>query len=248
MHANIKRFRAFQRRLWDHPLHWGATCLRLGIGAAALVAIVVLGYLWGEHIPQVEAFIDSLGMWGPAIFILIFIAAMPLFVPNAPFAIAAGALFGLFWGTVYIVVAGLIAELIIFSSGHRLLRGRVERWLSRHPKLLALRSALTAKPIRFMVLLRLSPIPFAPICYMLSTTRVSYRDYLIGFIGYIPGNFVTVYFGFVAKHVAKAIGGAPDLSTWKIVLAVVTLVATVILVSYISHAAKKALATDVDEE
>jgi uncharacterized membrane protein YdjX (TVP38/TMEM64 family) len=173
MHAIIKRYRGYRRRLWDHPLHWGATLLRLGIGAAALALIIVLGLLWGEHIPQVEAFIDSLGAWGPAIFMLIFVATMPFFVPNAPFAIAAGALFGLFWGTVYIVVAGLIAELIIFSSGHRLLRGHVERWLARHPKLLALRGALTAKPIRFMILLRLSPIPFAPICYMLSTTRVS---------------------------------------------------------------------------
>lgn len=201
----------------------------------------MLGWLWGEHIPQVEAFIGSLGIWGPIIFIALFIGTMPFFVPNAPFAMAAGALFGLWWGTVYILVAGLVAELIIFSSGHRFLRGRVEKTLKKHPKLFALRSALTEKPIRFMILLRLSPIPFTPICYMLSTTRVSYRDYIIGYLGYVPGNFITVYFGFVAKHVAKAAGGADDLSRGKLIIAVVTLIATAMLVTYVSHAAKKAL-------
>ena len=241
MYALRDRIHAFRQRVWEHPVHWRVFALRLSIGAVALALMIVLGWFWGQHIPAVESFIAGLGIWGPVIFITLFVITMPFFVPNAPFAMAAGALFGLLWGTVYIVIAGLVAELIIFTGGHRLLRGHVERVLSKHPKLLALRGALTEQPIRFMVLLRLSPIPFTPICYLLSTTRVSYRNYIIGYVGYIPGNFVTVYFGFVAKHVAKMAGGADDLSTTKIIIAIVTLIATAILVTYISHAAKKAL-------
>jgi uncharacterized membrane protein YdjX (TVP38/TMEM64 family) len=246
MRTAVKRIYGYGKKLWDHPVHWRVTLLHLAIFVAILAALIGLGYYWGEYIPQMEDFIGSLGIWGPVIFIALFIATMPFFVPNVPFALAAGALFGLWWGTVYIVIAGLAAELMLFTAGHRFLRGRVESWLAKHPKLLALRSALTEKPIRFMVLLRLSPIPFTPICYMLSTTRVSYRDYIIGYMGYIPGNFLTVYFGFVAKHVVKAAGGADDVSTWKIVLAVVTLIATVILVTYVSHAARKALKVQVE--
>ncbi len=245
MRAIVEKIYGYGKRLWDHPVHWRVTMLHLAIFAAVLAVLIALGYFWGEYVPQLEAFIGSLGIWGPVIFITLFIITMPFFVPNVPFALVAGALFGLWWGTVYIVVAGLVAELMIFTAGHKFLRGRVESWLARHPKFLALRSALTENPIRFMVLLRLSPIPFTPICYMLSSTRVSYRDYIIGYMGYIPGNFLTVYFGFVAKHVVKAAGGADDVSTWKIVLAVVTLIATVILVSYVSHAARKALNAQV---
>lgn len=241
MQRVLNYIRGLRKKLWDHPVHWRVTLVRMGVGALALAAIVALGWEWGDHIPEVEAFIARLGIWAPIIFIVLFIVTMPFFIPNAPFAMAAGALFGLLWGTVYIVIAGLVAELIIFSSGHRFLRGRVERVLAKHPKLMALRGALTERPKRFMILLRLSPIPFTPICYMLSTTRVSYRDYIIGYAGYIPGNFVTVYFGFVAKHVAKVAGGAEDLSPLKIVIAVVTLIATAILVTYVSHAAKRAL-------
>ena len=188
-----------------------------------------------------EAFIAHIGIWGPVIFILLFVLLMPLFVPNAGFAMVAGALFGLWWGTVYIVIAGLISELTIFTGGHRLLRDRVEEWLKGYPKLMALRGALTKKPIRLMILLRLSPLPFTPICYMMSTTRVSYRDYLIGFVGFIPGNFVTVYFGYVAKHVAKAAGGSDDISSGKLILAVVGLLASIILVTYISRVAKRTI-------
>jgi uncharacterized membrane protein YdjX (TVP38/TMEM64 family) len=241
MHRIIRDIHAFRHRLWSHPIHWWVTFVRLGVGALALAAIIALGWVWGQHIPEVEAFIARLGIWGPTIFIILFVVTMPLLVPNAPFALAAGALFGLWWGTAYIVVAGLIAELIIFTGGHLFLRGSVEKTLAKHPRLMALRSALTEQPIRFMILLRLSPFPFSPICYMLSTTRVSYRDYIIGYVGYIPGNFVTVYFGFVAKHMAKIAGGAEDVSTIKIVIPVVTLIATAILITYVSHAAKKAL-------
>lgn len=228
-------------RVWTNTHHWRAILLRLGVIAVLLAAICVLGYLWGQHVPQVEAFIGSLGYWGPVIFILLFIMTMPLFVPNAGFAIAAGALFGLWWGTVYIVIAGLISEMMIFTGGHIWLRGRVEKWLQKYPKMIALRSALTERPIKLMILLRLSPLPFTPICYMMSTTRVTYRDYLIGFIGYIPGNFATVYFGFVAKHVAKAAGGADDLSRGKLIIAIVGLVATIVLVTWVSRTAKKAI-------
>ncbi len=230
-----------RHHIWDHPIHWHALLLRLAVGGALLAGIIALGVLWGEHIPQVEAFIARIGPWGPILFILLFILLMPLFVPNAGFAMAAGTLFGLWWGTVYIIIAGLAAELILFSTGRRFFRAPVERWLTKHSKLIAIRRALMRKPIRLMILLRLSPLPFTPICYMMSTTRVSYRDYLIGFIGYIPGNFVTVYFGFVAKHLAKAAGHADDLSTPKLVIAVVGLIATVVLVTWISHTAKRAI-------
>jgi uncharacterized membrane protein YdjX (TVP38/TMEM64 family) len=228
-------------RLWNHPIHWRALLIRLWITSAVLAAIVFLGYYWGQHIPAVEAFISGLGIWGPIIFILLFVALMPFFVPNAGFAIVAGALFGLWWGSVIIIIAGLISELSIFTAGHRFLRGHVENVLCKHTKLLAIRSALTKKPIRLMILMRLSPLPFTPICYMLSTTRISYRDYIIGYLGYIPGNVVTVYFGVVAKHMAKIAGGAESISVQKMVLALAALLASIALITYVSHISRKAI-------
>ena len=72
-------------------------------------------------------------------------------------------------------------------------------------------------------------------------TKMTNRDYIIGYLGFIPGNFVTVYFGMVAQHVAKVAANVDDLSPPKLIIAVLGLIATVILVTYISRAAKKAI-------
>jgi uncharacterized membrane protein YdjX (TVP38/TMEM64 family) len=244
-------FRSLYRlseKVWNHPVHWRMAIIKLIIGAIVLTGLVLLGKLWGQHIPEVERYISGLGLWGPVIFTILFIALMPFFVPNASFALIAGALFGLWWGTVIVVIAGLISELVLFSLGHKVLRARVDYTLKQYPKLLAIRKALIKKPIKLMILLRLSPIPFTPICYLLSTTRISYRKYILGYVGFIPGNFVTVYFGFVAKHVAKMAGKSDNISPPELAIAIIGLVACILLITYISHAAKQAIAEVQAEE
>lgn len=244
----FRKLYKLSEKVWNHPVHWRVAITKLIIGVIVLTGLVLLGRLWGQHIPGVERFISGLGLWGPIIFTLLFIALMPFFVPNASFALIAGALFGLWWGTLIVVIAGLISELILFSLGHRVLRERVNNTLGQYPKLLAIRKAVTKKPIKLMILLRLSPIPFTPICYLLSTTKISYRKYIMGYIGFIPGNFVTVYFGFVAKHVAKMAGKSDNISSPELAIAIIGLVACVLLITYISHAAKQAIAEVQAEE
>ena len=244
----FRRLYKLSEKIWNHPIHWRVAITRLVIFAIVLAGLIMLGRLWGDHIPQVERFIAGLGLWGPVIFTLLFIALMPFFVPNASFALIAGALFGLWWGTVIVVIAGLISELVLFSLGHKVLRDRVNYTLKQYPKLLAIKKALIKKPIKLMILLRLSPIPFTPICYLLSTTKITYRKYIMGYIGFIPGNFVTVYFGFVAKHVAKMAGKSDNISPAELAIAIIGLVACIILITYISHAAKQAIAEEQAEE
>ncbi len=238
----FRKFYTLSEKIWNHPVHWRVAITKLIIGAITLTGLVLLGRLWGQHIPEVEHFISGLGLWGPIIFTLLFIALMPFFVPNASFALIAGALFGLWWGTLIVVIAGLISELVLFSLGHKVLRERVNNTLQQYPKLLAIRKAITKKPIKLMILLRLSPIPFTPICYLLSTTRISYRKYIMGYVGFIPGNFVTVYFGFVAKHVVKMAGKSDNISPPELAIAIIGLIACIILITYTSHAAKQAIA------
>lgn len=63
--------------------------------------------------------IAALGLWGPfAIIALMILAIMVSPLPSAPIAVAAGAAYGHFWGTAYVLVgaeAGAIAA--FFSHG-----------------------------------------------------------------------------------------------------------------------------------
>ena len=52
-------------------------------------------YLEKEHLRQVIA---AYGIWGPVVYVLIWIAAPPLFLPGLPIGLAGGIIFGLFGG------------------------------------------------------------------------------------------------------------------------------------------------------
>ncbi len=177
---------------------------------AALLAVgglfLLFHFVLEPVMPQVEDFVAKLGAWGPVLFLAIFLIGTSLFVPESLLAIAAGAIFGLWMGLVWIVVAGTIAAVFMFVVGRHFLRSRVESSLKEHPKVRAVDAAASSAGFRLMVLLRLSPLNYTLLCYLLAVSRARFRPYLLACLGMFPGNFSTVYIGFAAKH-------ASDLAT-----------------------------------
>lgn len=174
-------------------------------GAALLVVaalFLLFHYLLEPYMPEVEAFVTRLGVWGPVLFVGIFLLGTSIFVPESLFAIAAGAIFGLWMGLVWVVIAGTIAALVMFVIGRHFLRDRVESILKQHPKVRAVDAAASSAGFRLMVLLRLSPLNYTLLCYLLAVSRARFRPYLLACLGMFPGNFSTIYIGFAAKHAA----------------------------------------------
>ena len=66
---------------------------------AALIAILVLARVFGigEKLGALRGWIESLGPWGPLVFLLIYIAAVVAALPGAAITVAAGALSGRWW-------------------------------------------------------------------------------------------------------------------------------------------------------
>lgn len=114
------------------------THLRIA-GAALLVALLVGGYLAFVTDPElqnllrpesVRAWFDDLGPWGPAALVGAMALAIVFSpVPSAPLALAAGALYGHTWGTVYSVAGAEIGALIAFGLARVLGRPFVARIL-----------------------------------------------------------------------------------------------------------------------
>ena len=128
--------------------------------------------------------------------------ATSLFFPESVLAIAAGTIFGLWWGLLWVVVAGTVTAVAIFWLGGRVLRKPVTRILSRHPKINAIDDAASSSGLKLIFLLRLAPLNYTLLCWLLSVSRVRFRTYLISCLGMFPGNFSTVYLGFAARHTA----------------------------------------------
>jgi uncharacterized membrane protein YdjX (TVP38/TMEM64 family) len=213
----------------------------LAIGAAG--AVIVLARSIGQQLPAAVAWIDSLGFWGPLIFVLLYAAATVLFVPGALLTVAGGAIFGLLEGTVVVFGAAMLGSGLAFLSGRYVARSWIESRLRDSEKFAAIDHAVGQQGLKIVFLLRLSPIiPFNLINYALGLTRISFRDYMLAGFGMLPGTLLYVYYGRVIGDVALLAGGeTAERGTAYYVVTAVGLAATIAVTTIVTRIARRAL-------
>ena len=96
--------------------------------------------------------------------------------------------------------------------------------------------------LKIMFLLRLTPLPFAPLSYALARTRVSFVAYFVACTGMFLTNFVSVYSGFVARHLGKLTSGSGQLSSLHYLGMFAMLLFSIVLTVIIARVARKAIA------
>jgi uncharacterized membrane protein YdjX (TVP38/TMEM64 family) len=180
--------------------------------------------------------VAGLGGWGPVVFVLLYVLAAITLAPAFLLTFSAGAVFGLWRGTL----------LTVYALAAPLARSRVLRWLDRDPRVAATRRAVVKDSAWIMFLLRLSPlVPYNLLNYALSLSGVRYRDYLLASVGMIPAIIMYAYYGKVAGDVTRiAAGVAPPHGPEYYVLLIIGLFATFAATHLISRAAKKAMAEE----
>jgi uncharacterized membrane protein YdjX (TVP38/TMEM64 family) len=221
----------------------GPLVARIALVAAAVAALFLLGRLAGGYVPRFAAWVESLGAWGPVVFVLGYAAAVVAFAPGSLLTLAAGAIFGLARGVAYVFVAAVLGSSAAFLVARYLARGAVERRLAGNPRFAAIDRAIGAQGRRIVFLLRLSPVfPFNLLNYALGLTRVRFADYFVASAGMLPGTFLYVYYGKLAGDVAALAGGAPvprDAGYWAVLA--LGLVATVAVTAVVTRIARRAL-------
>lgn len=211
---------------------------------AALAALVALGRVAGGALPAFAAWVDSLGVWGPLVFVAGYALAVVAFVPGSVLTVAAGAVFGLVEGTVYVIVGATLGATLAFWVARYAARGTVQRWVAANPRVAAIDRAVEAQGLKIVVLLRLSPVvPFNLLNYALGLTRVRTAHYVLACAAMLPGTLLYVYSGKLAGDVAAAAarGGAaaPDWSRYALLL--VGFAATVVVTIVLTRIARRAL-------
>ena len=96
-----------------------------------------------------------------------------------------------------------IGAILIFFISRKLLYKPVRRRMEQHPKLMAFDEAAGKQGFKLMFLLRLAPVNYSLLCYVLSVSSAKFRPYALACLGMFPGNISTVYFGFTARHVTE---------------------------------------------
>ena len=211
----------------------------------AIAVVLVVGRVFDvpSLLEGALAWIRGLGPWGPAIFVLLYVAATVLLLPAAVLTLGAGAVFGVAQGFLMVSVGATLGATVAALIGRYLTRDWVAKRLANRPKLSAIDEAVAREGWKIVLLTRLSPaFPFVGLNYVFGLTRVSLRQYVLAsWIGMMPGIALYAYIGSLARDVAAAAAGGRARSAWEWGLYALGFVATVAVTAYVTRLARRAL-------
>jgi uncharacterized membrane protein YdjX (TVP38/TMEM64 family) len=216
---------------------------KIALGVVAVAVIIVLARVGGAYIPSFTAWVNRLGAWGPAVFILGYAIATVAFLPGSLLTLAGGAIFGIAWGVLYVFIAAVLGSAAAFLISRYVARAAIERRVAGNERFVAIDRAVAAEGLKIVFLLRLSPVfPFTLLNYALGLTRVRFADYMIASLGMLPGTLLYVYYGKLAGDVAAlAGGGAVAKGPGYYAVLALGLAATVLVTWVVARAARNAL-------
>lgn len=227
---------------FDLKLLYRNRWLRILISLPAIALFVVLARYFGHEFPIFQHWVAEQGVWAPVIYVAVFVVLSVVSISAAAFAVAAGALFGLAKGFTFFLLAELISMALLFWIGRSLARKHIEKVFTKHPKFEVINRAVSSQGAKMVFLIRLTPVPFTAMSYLLAISRVRFSEYITGGLARAPIIFAEVYIGFTAQHITQMQHGAAPTSWIHYVVLGVGLVAAIGVSLYVHHVAKKALA------
>lgn len=203
-----------------------------------------------ELLDSFQHWLDGLGPLGIFVFVAVYVLAALMFVPGSVLTAASGALFGLVWGTAAVSAASTLAAALAFLIARHLARDAVERKAATNPRFRAIDRAIGQGGWRIIALLRLSPaIPFSLGNYLFGLTPVRFWPYIVAsWLAMLPGTFLYVYLGYVGRQGLATAGGSSAGSPGQLALMVAGLVATGVVIVYVTRAARRALRESAEIE
>lgn len=188
--------RSAPRRPENEPAQQRRGRIKVVAVVLLLVAIFVLGRLVevDDYLKTVQKWIWGFGWWGPAIYVVLFVAATLLFIPATPLTVLSPFLFGIGPGYLTVTAATTAASVAGFLIARTFGRGAAERMLGETEAFRRIR-AMVEKNRRIAIpFIRLVPmLPFAMNDYALGLTRIPFWSYLFwSQLVFLPMNAVLV--------------------------------------------------------
>lgn len=186
----------------------GASRKRAVVKVLVLVAFVICaiavvrftpikGYLNADELGR---FLDAVGFWAPLLFMLVYAVGVCLFIPGTLLTGLGAAIFGAYWGFLYVWVGAMFGASGAFWIGRTLGREFAASLIG--DKLKRYDDAIERNGFATVLYLRLVYFPFTPMNFGMGLTKVHFRDYLFGTgLGIIVGTFVFTFFIGTLKEV-----------------------------------------------
>lgn len=169
--------------------------LKFAIIAAIMLVAVFLMQKIG--VSELRELIGEHVLFAPMIYVLCF-AILPIFLFPVPvLAVVAGAVFGLFAGSLYTIIGAMINSVLMFYIA-RFLGFRAVSDFTQNSKSKILKTlGEPGGKFSLILILRLMPlVPYNALNYACGLMNVSLREYVVAtFVGIVPATFIMVNLG-----------------------------------------------------
>lgn len=224
------------------------------IAASTLLVAGFLGVMYfldlHEELLKVLEWIEHQGSLSALLFISLMIVAVVFLLPGALFTTGAGFVFGIFYGTLYVVLGTTIGAAVAFLIARYLFGDRARNFLLRNDRMQVISNEMTQHDFKVVLLTRL--IPFFPSKlsnYLFGLSQFSFTHYLLASaIGFIPFSLHNVYLGSLAADFADLTGGGLQRSPAQWSLYALGFIVTVAAIAYFNRLARRSLARLSEKE
>jgi uncharacterized membrane protein YdjX (TVP38/TMEM64 family) len=167
---------------------------------------------------QLGLFLNSAGIWAPLLFVFIYAAGVCLFIPGTLLTALGAALFGPYWGFVYVWIGAMIGASLAFLIGRHLGRDFAASLIG--DRLKRYDEAIEKNGFTAVLYLRLVYFPFTPMNFGMGLTRVRFWDYFSGTaFGILVGTFIFTFFVGTVRDVWAG-GKWEELLSWKVIFSI----------------------------
>jgi uncharacterized membrane protein YdjX (TVP38/TMEM64 family) len=171
----------------------------------------VKDYLTAEALGN---FLETAGIWAPVVYMVIYALGVCLFLPGTLLTGLGAAIFGAYWGFLYVWIGAMIGASGAFIIGRTLGREFAASLIG--DRLKRYDDAIERNGFATVLYLRLVYFPFTPLNFGMGLTKVHFWDYLFGTgLGIIVGTFIFTFFIGTLKEV-WASGNWGDLLSIKV--------------------------------
>ena len=189
---------------------------------AILIAFIVLaiclvrftpvrGYLTAKELGRL---LEGAGIWAPVAYMVFYAVGVCLFLPGTLLTGLGAAIFGPYWGFLYVWIGAMLGASAAFIIGRTLGRefaasligGRLKKY----------DDGIEKNGFATVLYLRLLYFPFTPMNFGMGLTKVRFWDYFFGTgLGIIVGTFIFTFFVGTVKEV-WASGNWGELISFKV--------------------------------
>lgn len=167
---------------------------------------------------QLGLLLESAGLWAPLMFVIIYVVGVCLFLPGTLLTALGAAIFGPYYGFLYVWTGAMIGAGLGFLIGRYLGRDFAASLVG--DRLKRFDDAIEHNGFATVLYLRLMYFPFTPMNFGMGLTKVRFQDYITGTgLGIMVGTFIFTFFVGTIKEVWAG-GQWEELLSWQVVLSI----------------------------